>query len=71
MNHSFLKAKDRSAADVSLMPLICFCMETNEETRRIMNYLSHSNARYIAIQKDFKVLTEEISTITGKELSKF
>ena len=48
-----------SAADVSLIPLDLFLHGDKEETRRIKNYLSHSNARYIAIQKDFKILTEK------------
>jgi chromosome segregation ATPase len=43
--------------DVSLMPL---SFQPNEQdAKKIMNYLSFSNARYIAIQKDFKVLTEK------------
>jgi chromosome segregation ATPase len=45
--------------DVSLMPLNLFLHGDKQETRRIMNYLSHSNACYIAIQKDFKILTEK------------
>src|SRR6188474_1137884 len=49
--------------DVSLMP---FHLQGNDqETRKIMNYLSFSNARYIAIQKDFKVLTEKYQQLQG------
>src|SRR6187549_2700273 len=53
------ESEGSSAADVSLIPLDLFLHGDKEETRRIKNYLSHSNARYIAIQKDFKVLTEK------------
>jgi chromosome segregation ATPase len=42
-----------------------------EETRRIKNYLSHSNARYIAIQKDFKVLTEKYQQLQVKSYQNF
>jgi len=49
--------------DVSFMP---FHLQGNDqETRKIMNYLSFSNARYIAIQKDFKVLTEKYQQLQG------
>ena len=43
--------------DISLSPLNL--QESNYEGRKIMDYLSFSNARYIAIQKDFKMLTEK------------
>ena len=43
--------------DVSLMPLSF--QRNDQDAKKIMNYLSFSNARYIAIQKDFKVLTEK------------
>ena len=49
--------------DVSLMPL--HLRGNDEETKKIMNYLSFSNARYIAIQKDFKVLTEKYQQLQG------
>ena len=45
--------------DISLIPLDLFLQGGKQESRRIMNYLSQSNARYIAIQKDFKILTEK------------
>ena len=43
-------------SDVSLIPLDLFLHGDKEESRKIMNYLSQNNARYIAIQKDFKIL---------------
>src|SRR5688572_10131009 len=58
--HPFIFENDGTYADyddVSLMPLSL--QENGQETRKIMNYLSFSNARYIAIQKDFKVLMEK------------
>jgi chromosome segregation ATPase len=56
----------RGQEDVSLMPLNLFLHGDKEETRKIMNYLSHSNARYIAIQKDFKVLAEKYQQLQVK-----
>jgi len=47
--------------DVSLIHL----QGKDQETKKIMNYLSFSNARYIAIQKDFKVLTEKYQQLQG------
>ena len=49
--------------DISLMPLNL--QVNDQETKKIMNYLSFSNARYIAIQKDFKVLTEKYQLLQG------
>jgi len=49
--------------DVSLMSL--HLNGNDQETKKIMNYLSFSNARYIAIQKDFKVLTEKYQQLQG------
>ena len=43
--------------DVSLMSLNL--QVNNQEAKKIVNYLSFSNARYIAIQKDFKTLAEK------------
>src|SRR5436190_8024676 len=43
--------------DISLIPFDMFLQGDKQESKRIMNYLSQSNARYIAIQKDFKILT--------------
>jgi hypothetical protein len=40
-------------------------------TSRIMNYLSLSNARYIAIQKDYKVLTEKYQQLQVKSYQNF
>jgi chromosome segregation ATPase len=57
--------------DVSLMPLNLFLHGDKQETRRIMNYLSHSNARYIAIQKDFKVLTKKYQQLQVKSYQNF
>ena len=57
--------------DVSLMPLNLFLHGDKEEKRRIMNYLSHSNARYIAIQKDFKVLSEKYQQLRVNSYQNF
>jgi len=65
------ESEGSSAADVSLIPLDLFLHGDKEETRRIMNYLSHSNARYIAIQKDFKVLTEKYQQLQVKSYQNF
>ena len=57
---SFVLESDGSYSgydDASLIPLSL--KNNGNETKKIMNYLSFSNARYIAIQKDFKVLTEK------------
>jgi chromosome segregation ATPase len=65
------ESEGSSAADVSLIPLDLFLHGDKEETRRIKNYLSHSNARYIAIQKDFKVLTEKYQQLQVKSNQNF
>jgi chromosome segregation ATPase len=65
------ESEGSSAADVSLIPLDLFLHGDKEETRRIKNYLSHSNARYIAIQKDFKVLTEKYQQLQVKTYQNF
>ncbi|HMK20605.1 MAG TPA: hypothetical protein VK492_20535 [Chitinophagaceae bacterium] len=65
------ESEGSSAADVSLIPLDLFLHGDKEETRRIKNYLSHSNARYIAIQKDFKVLTEKYQQLQIKSYQNF
>src|SRR5688572_12389909 len=57
--------------DVSLMPLNLFLHGDKQEARRIMNYLSHSNARYIAIQKDFKVLSEKYQQLRVNSYQNF
>ena len=62
----FIFENDASCAgydDVSLMPLNL--RGNDQETKKIMNYLYFSNARYIAIQKDFKVLTEKYQQLQG------
>lgn len=64
--HPFIFENDGSYAgydEVSLMPL--HLQGNDQETRKIMKYLSFSNARYIAIQKDFKVLTEKYQQLQG------
>ena len=64
--HPFIFENDGSYAgydDVSLMPLNL--QGNDQETKKIMNYLSFSNARYIAIQKDFKVLMEKYQQLQG------
>ena len=62
----FIFENDGSCAgydDVSLMSLN---LQGNDQgTKKIMNYLSFSNARYIAIQKDFKALTEKYQQLQG------
>ena len=65
------ESEGSSAADVSLIPLDLFLHGDKEETRRIKNYLSHSNARYIAIQKDFKVLSEKYQQLQVKRYQNF
>ena len=57
--------------DASLMPTNLFLHGNKQETRRIMNFLFHSNARYIAIQKDFKVLTEKYQQLQVKNYQNF
>jgi len=72
LGEPFIFESDGSnAADVSLIPLDLFLHGDKEETRRIKNYLSHSNARYIAIQKDFKVLTEKYQQLQVKNYQNF
>ena len=64
--HPFIFENDGSYAgydDVSLMPL--HLQGSDLETKKIMNYLCFSNARYIAIQKDFKVLTDKYQQLQG------
>jgi chromosome segregation ATPase len=58
----FIFENDESCSgydDASLMPSDLHLHGDKQEAKKIMNYLFHSNARYIAIQKDFKVLTEK------------
>ena len=72
LGKSFIfEGEGAGAADVSLIPLDLFLHGDKEETRRIKNYLSHSNARYIAIQKDFKVLTEKYQQLQVKSYQNF
>ena len=64
--HPFIFENDGSYAgydDVSLMPL--HLQGSDPETKKIMNFLCFSNARYIAIQKDFKVLTDKYQQLQG------
>ena len=64
--HPFIFENDGSYAgydDVSLMPL--HLQGSDLETKKIMNFLCFSNARYIAIQKDFKVLTDKYQQLQG------
>lgn len=72
LGESFIfEGEGSGVADVSLIPLDLFLHGDKEETRRIKNYLSHSNARYIAIQKDFKVLTEKYQQLQVKSYQNF
>ncbi len=57
--------------DVSLISFDLLLQGDKQETRRIMNYLSHSNARYIAIQKDFKILTEKYQQLQVSNYQNF
>ena len=49
----------RKKKKMSLLPSNLYLEGDKQETKKIMNYFFHSNARYIAIQKDFKMLTEK------------
>ena len=49
----------RKKQKISLLPSNWYPEGDKQETKKIMNYFFHSNARYIAIQKDFKSLTEK------------
>jgi len=57
--------------DISLIPLDLFLHGDKQESKRIMNYLSQSNARYIAIQKDFKILTEKYQQLRKSNSQNF
>jgi len=69
--HEPLIVESEGSGDVSLIPLDLYLHGDKEETKRIMNYLSRSNARYIAIQKDFKVLTEKYQQLQVKSYQNF
>ena len=58
-------------SDVSLIPLDLFLHGDKEESRKIMNFLSQNNARYIAIQKDFKILTEKYQQLQKSNIQNF
>jgi chromosome segregation ATPase len=51
--------------EVSLIPLAL--QASDQETKKIMNYLSFSTARYIAMQKDFKFLTEKYQQLQANK----
>ena len=57
--------------DISSIPLDLFLHGDKQESKRIMNYLSQSNARYIAIQKDFKILTEKYQQLRKSNSQNF
>jgi len=57
--------------DDSLMPLDLFLHADKQESRKIMNYLSQNNARYIAIQKDFKILTDKYQQLQKNNYQNF
>src|SRR6187200_1585682 len=62
----FIFEKDGSYAGYDNVSLMSLHLQGNDqETKKIMHYLSFSNARYIAIQKDFKVLTEKYQQLQG------
>ena len=45
--------------DISLVPSGFYSAGSKQEIKRLMQHLSHSNARYIAMKKDFTVLHEK------------
>ena len=51
--------------DVSLIHSNLYLQGDKQGAKKMMNYLFHSNARYIAIEKDFKVLTEKYQQLKG------
>lgn len=57
--------------DASLMPLDLFLHADKQESRKIMNYLSQNNARYIAIQRDFKILTDKYQQLQKNNYQNF
>jgi chromosome segregation ATPase len=59
LNGPFFFEKEGSYTSFNNLPLNLFLHGDHQQTRKIMNFLSYSNARYIAIQKDFKTLTEK------------
>jgi hypothetical protein len=64
--HPFIFENDGSYTDYDDVTLKPLSLQGNgPETKKIMNYLSFSNARYVAIQKDFKVLMEKYQQIQG------
>ena len=54
----------RKKQKISLLPSNLY-LGDKQETKKIMNYFFQSNARYIAIQKDFKMLTEKYQQLKG------
>src|SRR5215203_1856632 len=55
----------RKKQKISLLPSNWYPEGDKQETKKIMNYFFQSNARYIAIQKDFKSLTEKYQRLKG------
>src|SRR5204863_7813382 len=45
--------------DISLVSSDMYLPGNSQEAKEIIKYLSHSNARYIAIRKDFEMLSEK------------
>jgi chromosome segregation ATPase len=54
----------RKKQKISLLPSN-LDLGDNQETKKIMNHFFHSTARYIAIQKDFRTLTEKYQQLKG------
>ena len=62
----FIFENDDSCAGYDEVSLMRLNLQGNsQETKKIMSYLSFSNARYIAIQKDFKMLKEKYQQLQG------
>jgi len=64
----FIFEDDASYAGYDEVSLIPLTLQANDqETKKIMNYLSFSTARYIAMQKDFKFLTEKYQQLQANK----
>ena len=52
--------------DISLVPPGFYSTGSKQEIKRLLLHLSHSNARYIAVRKDFERLTEKYQQLREK-----
>ena len=55
----------RKKQKISLMPSDLYLEGNTQETQKIMSHFFHSNARYIAMEKDLKSLTEKYQQLKG------